>query len=131
MWTRPEQALIRNRGRRSFNHVCSTLQPRGRVPFRRSYSSPFRVLNQNPRRETFRLARAHQKKGANKYFPATRARSSRETLGVEYPVELPSELASFSANFRGFFTLVDADYELCHSLHVLRLHASPGRFACP
>jgi len=38
--TSTEQALITNRGRRSGDHVYSTLQPRGRVPFRRSSIKP-------------------------------------------------------------------------------------------
>src|SRR6267378_3723491 len=37
---RSEQAPIRNRGRRSSDPLCSTLLPRGRVPFRRSRFNP-------------------------------------------------------------------------------------------
>jgi len=44
-------------------------------------SSPFHVLKQDPRRETFQLARASRKKGANNFFLATQECCLRRRLG--------------------------------------------------
>src|SRR2546428_7832637 len=72
----PEQALIRNQGRRSCNHVCSTLLPSGNVPLRRSSSEPILRCKHESSPRNVPASKTHREKGANNLILATHEWSS-------------------------------------------------------
>ncbi len=86
--TSAEQPLIRNRGRRSFDPLYSTLLPRVRIPFRRSRFKPIlRPETGSSPRNVPTGESTQEKRGVNNFFLTTREYSSERSPCSEYSVK--------------------------------------------